>query len=213
MSSAGWIMSFVFELDAYCENGQATQANASVAASSRPPKRSPTSQSPTRQSRSQRIDVAWAAGSVSHFPLQPKTQYAGQVGLVGDRAVGVALRVGRLAAAVRLDAVADLAGRVGGPAGRPVALDREVAVGLDAGRDPLRRRSRPRADVDHVRVAHVQPDPEPAEEDGRADQQPDRPDGRAARSAGRASRSRGSARAARRGRGRRAASPRRCARG
>ena len=37
MSSAGWIMSFVFELDAYCENGHATQAKPSVAARRAPP--------------------------------------------------------------------------------------------------------------------------------------------------------------------------------
>ena len=176
-------MSFVFDLDEYCENGQATQANPRVAASRGPPNRSPTSHMPTRQSRSQRIDVAWAVGSLSQFPHQPNTQNAGQVGLVGDRAVGVALGVGRLAAAVRLDVVADLAARVGGPAGGPAVLDREVAVGVDAVGDPLGADHPGEADVDHVRVPPVEADPEPAEEHGRADQQPDRPHGRASRGA------------------------------
>jgi hypothetical protein len=38
----------------------------------RPPKRRPTSHRPTMQRRSKAIDVKWAAGSVSHLPLQPK---------------------------------------------------------------------------------------------------------------------------------------------
>ena len=36
MSNAGRIVSFVFELDAYCVNGYAAQANGSVAARRRP---------------------------------------------------------------------------------------------------------------------------------------------------------------------------------
>ena len=75
MSSAGWIKSFVFELEAYCVNGHATQANASVAAESRR-RRTAARRARARaaQSRSQRIDVACTAGSVSHLPLQPKTR-------------------------------------------------------------------------------------------------------------------------------------------
>ena len=63
--------SFVFELDAYCVNGYAAHANASVAASRKPPKRRPTSQSPIMLSTSNRIDVKCAAGRSSHFPLHP----------------------------------------------------------------------------------------------------------------------------------------------
>ena len=66
-------MSFVFELEAYWENGQAAQAKASAAPSCAPPNRLPANQRPTMQIRSQRIEVACTAGSVSHFPLQPKT--------------------------------------------------------------------------------------------------------------------------------------------
>ena len=69
--------SFVFEFDAYWENGHATQANASVAASRGPPKRRPTSASPMRQIVSNRIDVKCTAGSVSHLWLQPKMAYPG----------------------------------------------------------------------------------------------------------------------------------------
>ena len=101
--NAGRIASFVFELETYCVNGYAAHANASVAARRVPPKRRPTSASPSRQSRSNAIDVACAAGRSSHFPLQPRTRYAGQVGLVGDGPVRVAALVRRLAAAVRLD--------------------------------------------------------------------------------------------------------------
>src|ERR687884_1684091 len=74
---AGRIASFVFELDTYCVNGYAAQANASVAPSRIPPKRRPTSPRPRMQSRSKRIAVACAAGSESHFPLQPKIRYPG----------------------------------------------------------------------------------------------------------------------------------------
>ena len=43
------IASFVFEFDAYCVNGYAAQANASVAASRGPPKRRPTSAEPEQR--------------------------------------------------------------------------------------------------------------------------------------------------------------------
>ena len=107
----------------------------------------------------------------------------GQIGLVGDRAVGVALGVGGLAAPVRLDVVANLAARVGGPTRGAPVLDREMAVGVDAVRDPLGADHAGEADVDHVRVPPVEADPEAADEHGRADQQPDRPHGRASRRA------------------------------
>ena len=68
------IASFVFEFDAYCVNGYAAQANASVAARRAPPKRRPTRKSPSIASRSNKIDVKCTAGSVSHFPLQPNAR-------------------------------------------------------------------------------------------------------------------------------------------
>ena len=71
-------MSFVFDIDEYWENGQATQAKPRVAASRAPPNRRPTSHMPTRQSGSQRIDVAWAVGSLSQTPDQPKAQNPGR---------------------------------------------------------------------------------------------------------------------------------------
>ncbi len=66
------IVSFVFELDAYCVNGYAAHANASTAARRAPPKRRPTSHSPMIVSMSNRIDVKCTAGRSSHFPLQPR---------------------------------------------------------------------------------------------------------------------------------------------
>ena len=70
--------SLVFELDVYCVNGYAAQAKASDAASCIPPKRRPTSHNPSMQSRSKTMDVKCAAGSVSHFPLQPKSSQPGR---------------------------------------------------------------------------------------------------------------------------------------
>src|SRR5918996_972528 len=75
--NAGRIESFVFELDVYCVNGYAAHANGSVAASRWPPKRQPTSASPSMHSASKAIDVKCAAGSESHFPLQPKSRKPG----------------------------------------------------------------------------------------------------------------------------------------
>ena len=61
----------MFELEAYCVNGYAAQANASVAPRSIPPKRRPTSSRPTAASTSKIPEVMCAAGRLSHFPLQP----------------------------------------------------------------------------------------------------------------------------------------------
>ena len=73
MSSTGMIASFVFELDTYCVNGYAAQANGSMTASRMPPNRRPTSISPSSASRSKAIAVACTAGSLSQRPLQPST--------------------------------------------------------------------------------------------------------------------------------------------
>ena len=108
---------------------------------------------------------------------------AGQVGEVRHRPVGVAERVRVLAAAVRLDAVAHLAVGVGRAALRAVVLDREVPVGALPVRDPVGADHARVADVDHVRRANVQADPEAGEEDRRRGEHPDRPHGGAARRA------------------------------
>ena len=71
------IVSFVFAFRTYAVKGNAVQANARVAARRGPPKRSPTSTSPRIVSRSNAIEVACAAGSESHFPLQSKIAVAG----------------------------------------------------------------------------------------------------------------------------------------
>src|SRR5204863_4882816 len=72
--NSGGSASFVFELETYCVNGQAAQANASVTPRRGPPKRNPTSARPIRQRMSNVIDAACAAGKVSHLPLQPKAR-------------------------------------------------------------------------------------------------------------------------------------------
>src|SRR5207302_9441627 len=71
MSRHGMIESFVFEFDAYCVNGYAAHANASVEASRVPPKRNPTRKSPTIDSRSNRSDVKCTADRLAHLPLHP----------------------------------------------------------------------------------------------------------------------------------------------
>ena len=65
------IASFVFELDAYCVNGYAAHANASIAPSRAPPKRQADEPEAEHASRSNAIDVKCAAGRASHLPLQP----------------------------------------------------------------------------------------------------------------------------------------------
>ena len=75
--NAGMIASFVFAFSVYAVNGNAAQPKARSAASRIPPKRSPTSTSARTARRSNAIEVACAAGSESHFPLQPKAHVAG----------------------------------------------------------------------------------------------------------------------------------------
>ena len=142
----------MFELDAYCVNGQATQANASVARESRPAE--PPSDEREPEQREQVPEDRRRVRGRQRVPLAApaEDEVAGQVGEVGDGAVGVAARVRALAAAVRLDAVAHLARRVRRAALRAVVLDREVAVRALAVPDPVgadharrsRRRSRSR---------------------------------------------------------------------
>src|SRR5437762_9047101 len=81
----GMIESLVFELDAYCVNGYAAHANASVAARRIPPKRRPTRKSPTIDSRSNAMDVKCTAGRLSHLPLQPSAR---KPGMYASYAVG-----------------------------------------------------------------------------------------------------------------------------
>ena len=106
-------------------------------------------------------------------------QHRGHVGEVGDRAVRVAPRVRGLAAAVLLDALADLPVRVRRATGSAAVLDGHVAVGGLAVEDPVGADHAGVADVDHAaRRLEVEADPEAGKEDGRCDEQPDRPDRR-----------------------------------
>ena len=116
-------------------------------------------------------------GQVVPLAGPAESEVAGQVGLVRDRPVGVALRVRGLAAPVRLDAVADLAVGVGRAARLSRSSTGKWPYGDLSVRDPVGADHARVADVDHVRGAHVEPDPEARREDGRGREQPDRPDG------------------------------------
>ena len=122
-------------------------------------------------------------GQVVPLPAPPEREIAGDVRLVGDGPVGVSLGVRALAAAVRLDPVADLARGVGRPARLLRVLDREVPPRRFAVDDPLGADHAGVADVDHVRLLDVQPDPEAGEKDGRCEKHPDRPARRPGRAA------------------------------
>ena len=170
------IASFEFELSVYAVNGNASQPKASATPSGWPPKRRPTRKRPSTTSRSNAIAVACAAGSESHFPLQSSVEHGRHVDDVGGRAVGVAARVRRLAAAVRLDPVADLPSESARPARPGRVLDRHVPVRGLAVEDPVAADHAGVADVDHpVGVLDVEPDAQPAEEDGDGGEQPHRP--------------------------------------
>src|SRR5206468_495154 len=81
--------------------------------------------------------------------------------------VGVAALVRRLAAAVRLDPVADLALRVRRPARLQASLSLHVPVRGLTVHDPIRPDHARVADVDHVAAAHVEADATPCEEHAR----------------------------------------------
>ncbi len=115
-------------------------------------------------------------GEIVPLPRPAEDQVAREIRLVGDRAVGVALWVRGLAAAVRLDALARLALGVAGPARLEPVFDREVPVGRLPVRDPVRADDPRVADVDHVRGADVQTHAEAGREYRRGGEQPDRPD-------------------------------------
>ena len=173
------IASFVFAFSVYAVNGYAAHANASSTASRRPPNRSPMRTSASTASRSNAIEVACAAGSESHFPLHGKTRDRRHVGEVGDRAVRVAALDRRLAAPVRLDALAHLPLGVLRPARLEVAALRHVPVRRLAVEDPARADDSREPDVDHTaRRFEVEPDTEPEQEDRRGREHPGRPDGR-----------------------------------
>src|SRR5918912_1599393 len=112
-------------------------------------------------------------GQVVPLAAPAEDQVAGQIRLVRDRPVRVALRVRRFAASVRLDPLANLALGVGRTAGLAAVLDGEVTVRSLAVGDALGSDYARVADVDHVRRLHVQADPEARAETRRPAQQPD----------------------------------------
>jgi hypothetical protein len=72
--NTGTIASFVFDIDTYAVKGKAAQAKASAAPSHWPPNRKPTRPIPIMQSTSKITEVRCTAGSLSHFPDQPRSQ-------------------------------------------------------------------------------------------------------------------------------------------
>src|SRR6478752_5145706 len=74
----GTIASLVFDISTYVVNGNADHASASAPARAAPPYRKPTSAIPSRQRKSNNTEVNFTAGSVSHFPDQPKIPYPGR---------------------------------------------------------------------------------------------------------------------------------------
>src|SRR5207245_1858976 len=92
-----------------------------------------------------------------------------------DRPVRVARGIRGFTTPVRLDAVADLAVRVGRPARLEVSFDRKMAVRRDTCSNSLRTDHTGVADVDDVRALEVQADAKAREEYGRAEQHPRRP--------------------------------------
>ena len=102
----------------------------------------------------------------------------GHVGEVGDRTVGVAPLDPGLAAAIRLDAFADLPFGVLWAAWLQVAALRHVPVRRLAVEDPARADDAREPDVDHApRRLDVEPDAKAEEEDGHGCEHPCRPDG------------------------------------
>ena len=112
--NAGMIASFVFAFERVGrERIRGPARTRAATASRRPPKRE-SDRARARAPRAGRTRSRSCArrASESHFPLQPKTSDRGHVGEIGDRAVGVAALDRRLAAPVRLDALAYLSLRV-----------------------------------------------------------------------------------------------------
>ena len=68
------IASFVFELDTYCVNGYAAHANGERRGEPRAAEAASDERQPEQREQVERSDVQWAAGSSSHFPLQPNSR-------------------------------------------------------------------------------------------------------------------------------------------
>ena len=142
----------------------------------RPPEAPPDEREPDQREavEQERAEV----GSREIVPLAAPAvgEVAGDVRDVVDRPVGVAAVVGRLAATVRLDPIADVAVRVRGPA-LLALVHGHVAVGHLALVDDSLRADDPRvADVDDVRGLDVEPDPEAGDEDRQRSESPHGPD-------------------------------------
>ena len=160
-------------------NGYAAHANASSTASLRPPNRSPIEDEREHREQVERDRRRVRCRQRVPLPAPREERDRRHVGEVGHRAVRVAALDPRLAAPVRLDALAHLSLGVLRPARLEVAALRHVPVRRLAVEDPARADDTGEPDVDHAaRRFEVEPDAEPEEEDGRGRKHPGRPDGR-----------------------------------
>ena len=182
--NAGMIASFVFEFETYSVNGYAAQANASVAARRVPAEATADEREPEHAERVEEERRRVRGPELVPLAGPAEDGVAGQVRDVRDRPVGVAARVRGLAAAVRLDPLADLALGVGRPARPQLAPAPACARTASRRSRSGGRRSRPRSRR-RSRSARldVEPDPEAGEEDAAAGEQPHRPERRATRAA------------------------------
>ena len=203
--SAGMIASFVFAFSVYAVNGYAAQPNAS--SDREPPASEPQADEDEREHGEQVERDRGRVRGRQRVPLPaPREDGDGRdVREVGHWAVRIAALDRGLAAAVRLDALADLPLGVLRPARLEVAALRHVPVRRLAVEDPARADDAREPDVDHAsRRLQVQPDPESEQEHRSGGERPGRPD--AARAPDRGGRARPTARvrAGRRAPGRRA---------
>ena len=111
------------------------------------------------------------------LPAPLEDEHGGEVRDIGDRPVRVPPLDPRLAAPVRLYALANLAVGVLRPARLEISSLRHVPVRRLAVEDPTRADDARQADVDHTsRRLDVEPDAEAEEEHRRGGERPGRPD-------------------------------------
>ena len=103
------IASFAFELDTYWVNGYAAQENGSMTASRAPSEPATEQREPEQRQQVERDRRRMRSRQAVPAAAPPERRVCGDVCLVGNRPIRVAAVVGRLTAAIRLDALADLA--------------------------------------------------------------------------------------------------------
>ncbi len=173
------IASFVFAFSVYAVNGYAAHANASEHGESAAAEPQPHEDERKDDEQVERDGRRVRGRQRVPLPTPREDLDCGHVREVRDRAVRVPALDGRLAAAVRLDALAHLSVRVLRAARLEVTALRHVPVRRLTVEDPARPDDAREPDVDDAaRRLEVEPDPEPEQEDGCRSQHPRRPDGR-----------------------------------